>query len=150
MRVAASAFVCILALPLVSCNASRLPRIKNPDQLRKDCAILHEQFPVDETLLATNSGYRFFYDRGFPIGYISKEKWPTSIVALKPFVVHSTKYGIHIWITEVRREGPKGYFVPVTNSLPAPAAVHGLGGSYNLTPSPYEGIWEFFEPRGIL
>jgi hypothetical protein len=144
MRIAISAFVCALALLLVSCDSNRLPAIKNPEQLRKDCAALHEQFPVDESMLATNSGYRYDYERGSPIGSVPKDKWPPSITTLKPFAVNSSKYGIDISILGIRGD-VKGYFLPIhTNSLPRPAA-HGFG-PFDLIASRYDGIWEFYKP----
>ena len=149
MRVAASIFLCSLGVLLVSCSANSLPAIRNPDLLRKDCIALHDQFPVDQSRFASNAGLRSFYEKGFTGREVPKEKWPQSVAALEPLGVASGKFGVVICIIDRRVKGQKGYFVPVnTNSLPRPA-MHGMG-PFDLTPSRYEGIWEFFQPSSQL
>ena len=149
MRVAATGFLCIVSLALASCSRDRLPAIKDPVELRRVCATLYEQFPVNESRLTNDLRYRSIYERGFPISIIPKEKWPPSIVELKPALVDKSKFGVDIHIVHIRGKGQKGYFLPVnTNSLPA-SADFGQGPFY-LTPSRYPGVWEFLQPDVVL
>ncbi len=149
MRGAASVWVSLVGVLAVACKPPGLPSIDRPEELRRDCALLCEQFQVNQARLARDSRYRAEYERGFPVGIVPKEKWPPRILALKPVAVFTSRFGTQIYITGIRGKGSKGYFLPVnTNSLP-PSADFGLGPAY-LTPSRYDGIWEFVEPDTVL
>jgi len=116
----------ILILPfcllLVSCNRHHPPPIQNVEILRKDCAVLFQQFPVDET--PTNTA-DYDYQHGFGIRKIPKQKWPDSVLALHPYLVCSYQGGIQIWIDwsiRFEEEGKfwNGYYVVVDSAIPPP------------------------------
>jgi hypothetical protein len=95
-------FLC--GLLLVSCSGNKLPRIINPETLRKDCTTLYQQFPNE--VRTNGSGHEFVVQGGF----VPKEKWTPAIIALKPFQVTKNKYGIRIWIRNSKEE-IEGYYV---------------------------------------
>src|SRR5664280_778255 len=113
--------ILILLLALVSCARHELPPVKDAEALRKDCAVLYEQFPVSE--LQTNiPDYDYQSDLG--IRKIPQDKWPPSILALHPYLVCSYQGGIQMWIywSRYKDEGKywNGYYVVVNPDLPPP------------------------------
>jgi len=103
---------------LVSCSRHQLPPIKDAELLRKDCALLFEQFPVSE--LSTNvPDYEYQHSLGFR--KIPQDKWPSSIAALHPYLVCSYQGGIQMWIAGVE-EGKiwHGYYIDVKPEVPPP------------------------------
>jgi hypothetical protein len=152
MRAPAVALTFASCLLLVSCSSSKLPKIKDPETLRKDCAVLFQQFPLEET--DKNSPlheFEFpFRDREIPT-----EKWPTSIQALHPLKVTRDKYAICIWILPNTTEQSKnwvfkGYYVLENHNASPPRIAHGGGGEFNLQSTDYHGIDIFYLPAAVL
>jgi len=106
---------------LVSCSRHQLPPIKDAELLRKDCALLFEQFPVSK--LSTNvPDYEYQHSIGFR--KIPQDKWSSSIAALHPYLVCSYQGGIQMWIAElpIKEQGKlwQGYFIVVKPEEPPP------------------------------
>jgi hypothetical protein len=111
----------ISSLFLISCSQNKLPTIKDPDSLKKDCSVLFQQFPL---IINTNTQASSRFERierewleANMYRDIPANDWPVSIQNLKPFAVHRSDFGIYIWIkTNNDAENPtenwfsKGYF----------------------------------------
>lgn len=138
-----------------------LPPISNPEELRKDCLLLCEQFPLGElqTNKATISIAKIaprslgqIHDRE-----ISKENWPSSIQQLRPFRVTRDEYAVCIWLktgTQLSAKdimvAAKGYYVHTNPSeVPPRSATHGAA-RYFLYETKYDGIDIFDLPAAVL
>jgi hypothetical protein len=141
MRSAGTLLVASLCLVLPSCRQYALPPIKNPEQLRKDCALLYQQFQISTNHpFYTNSHNRLYLLRVVP-----KDKWPPSVSDLKPRFVYTDYFGVSILIYS-GNSSDKGYYLQFNRKESAPrTATHGLG-RYYLTNSPYMGIDMFVYP----
>lgn len=126
MRAHPSFLILLSGLMIVSCARHELPPVKDAEALRKDCAILYEQFPVSE--LSTNAP-DYQYQHGLGIRKISNDKWPPSILALHPYMVCNDQGGIALWIVPSKNADQgkwwNGYYVVVNPKQPTPqAATH--------------------------
>jgi hypothetical protein len=108
---------------LISCSGSRLPKIKEPETLRKDCANLYNQFPNE--ILTNGLGRVFVISSGF----IPKEKWTHTILALNPFQVTKSKYGVRILI-HAGKDGGAGYYVFIDPAVLPPSVPLSRWGLY--------------------
>jgi hypothetical protein len=118
MRVLTKLLMCFCSLMMVSCSCHELPPVKDAEALRKDCAILLNQFPPRE--LPTNEPNQQLGIRPIP-----KAKWLSSIQALQPSQVYSYGGGILLWIDGTRSMKDigkywNGYYIIVNPELPAP------------------------------
>jgi hypothetical protein len=87
--------ILLLSLFLVSCSKDKVPRIKDPEILRKDCAILYQEFAeiIRTNVPAGAPAYIRIVPRPVP-----REKWTSAILALKPALVIRANFGICILI----------------------------------------------------
>jgi len=153
----------LISLGVIWCfySSDALPQIANAEQLRKDCMLLCEQFPLSE--LQTNE-YTSSTEKVFPrklgqIHYreISKENWPSSIQQLHPFRVTRDEYAVCIWLQKNSQlsakdimVAAKGYYIHTNPSeVPPRSATHGAG-MYFLYETKYDGIEEFDLPAAVL
>jgi hypothetical protein len=123
----------LCSLLLASCSSNKLPKITDPEALRKDCVDLYLQYPSETK---TNRLGREYVVSG---GLVSKEKWTSAISALKPLQVMKDKYGIRIFIYATD-ERVRGYYV-VSDPAPPPAALLSVKNTKT------KGIYEFEEPE---
>jgi hypothetical protein len=121
MRVRPTFLILFFCLASASCARHELPPVKDAEALHKDCAILFEQFPVDE--LPTNA-FNYDYQHSLGLRIIPQGKWLPSILALHPYMVCSYQGGIQMWISDVpfKEQGKlwNGYYVVVKPELPPP------------------------------
>jgi hypothetical protein len=148
MKFKSPILILCFSLLLASCSNSKLPTIRDPETLQKDCAILFQQFSLEET----NSIHRSLTH---PFREITKDKWPVSIQKLNPFRVTKDRYAICIWILHNTMERgknweAKGYYVHENPNLSPPRFAHGGGGQFDLQYTSYKGIDIFYEPIAIL
>ena len=114
----------VSSLFLISCSQNKLPAIKDPEQLRKDCSTLFQQFPiiVDTNLIAKHGTFI----TNFFIRAILMNNLPPSIQSLRPIQVIRDNFGIRILIesnenptlTESGNWTQRGYFVPCVSFSP--------------------------------
>jgi hypothetical protein len=133
-------FLCISLL--VSCSNSNLPKIKNSQELRKDCLVLYQQIPL-QTYQINNQSFRM-------TTLIPIAKWSNSILDLHPSRVVRDLYGIRIvTATSVRENNgiwaTEGYFVQCnqTSSVPWSANSEDEG---DVIKKIHDGIYEFYQP----
>jgi hypothetical protein len=121
MRVSVFALILLCCLLLASCSRNKLPPIKDPETLHKDCATLFQQFPIiiDTNQIAKHGDwYTNVIVRDIPTN-----NWPLSIQNLKPFQVKRSRFGINIWIKTNKHPTltisgnwtAKGYFIPFSS-----------------------------------
>jgi len=124
MRVPVFTLIFFSGLLLASCSRNKLPPIKDPETLRKDCAVLYVQFPI---IIDTNQIAK--YGVGNTNGIvrdIPTNNWPFSIQNLKPIQVKRSRFGIYIWIETNKHPTvtisgnwtAKGYFVSCSSFSP--------------------------------
>ena len=117
----ATLFLPLYCSLLVSCSRHVLPPIKDAELLRKDCALLLEQFPVSE--LSTNVP-EYWWQHSLGFHKIPEANWPPSISALHPYLVCSYQGGLQMWIVNlpIKEQGElwQGYFVVVKPEQPPP------------------------------
>ena len=143
-----------------------LPRIRDAEQLRKNCVLLCQKFPLaplntNQMLFKelNNTNIPKFFRRHLGqehLREIPKESWPNSIQELHPFRVTRDEYAISIWLIENSHHGAKGnwvakgYYVHTNPSESPPrSATHGFA-MYYLYETKYEGIDEFDLPAAVL
>jgi len=134
----------LCSLLLASCSSSKLPKITDPEALRKDCAVLYQQFPSETK---TNRFGRVFVIHG---GFVSKEKWTPAISALKPLQVVADKYGIRIYIyifASGERVGGYYVFFDQTTSTPNEPVPGWRADGLIFRNTKTKGIYEFEEPE---
>jgi hypothetical protein len=136
MKLEISVLGLLCSLLLASCSSSKLPEITNPEALRKDCAILYQQFP---SKTKTNSLGRVYV---VSQGFVSKEKWTPAISALKPLQVLKDENGIRIFIY-TDKERIRGYYVFFDQTQAKPTRLI-------LRNTNAVGIYEFEEPMASL
>jgi len=121
-------FSCML---LASCSGHKLPKVRDPETLYKECAALWSQFP-DEVTQTNRVGQPI---RTEPL--IPPEKWTTAIAALKPSLVMRGEFGICIF-TDPEKEYA-GYYVFITAQGP-PGSSNQLGGYDGRRPKAEAGM----------
>ena len=140
-------------------HANKLPQVENVELLRKDCAMLYQQFPVTEE---TNGVAKYGRSYEYHIfRKISQENWPLSILALKPFEVERDVFGVSIWI---KNNNPsmaissdednwiaKGYFVSCSYRFSPRIGPHNheKSGRFVFSPIEINGVYEFVTPARV-
>jgi hypothetical protein len=142
--------ILILSLLLISCSGSKLPKIQDPEALRKDCAILYQEFP--ETIKTNIPVGTPAYLRIIPKS-IPEEKWTPAILALKPVKVFRCTFGISIWIGGNANENV-GYYVFCDPYLGPSDTPNGMGESSEagmaFIKTNMKGIYEFPTPQPVI
>jgi outer membrane biogenesis lipoprotein LolB len=136
MKLGMSLLGLFCSLLLTSCTSNKLPKITDPEALRKDCAALYQQYPSETKTNRLGREY-FIYGR-----LVSKGKWTPAISALKPLQVVKDKCGIRIYI-QVRKEWFVGYYVFFDQTTATPTRII-------LKNTEVKGIYEFEEPMASL
>lgn len=136
-HMARAGLVLLFSLFLVSCSKNKLPGIKDPEILRKDCATLYQEFP--ETV---RTNVHIAYLRTIP-NSIPQEKWPPAVLALKPVEVLRCQHGICILIggnmVGGDTKGNEGYFVFCGGFLGPPDQSTDMGEYFEDGKNQYEG-----------
>lgn len=151
MKFGATVLILLFSLFLVSCSQNKLPGIKDPETLRKDCAILYQEFPE---IIKTN--VHIAYLRTIP-NSIPQEKWTPAVLALKPVKVLRCQHGICLLIggnmVGGNTKGNAGYFVFCGPFLGPPDPTNDMGEYFEdgitFIKTDMKGIYEFpssFQP----
>jgi hypothetical protein len=140
MRASVFAFIFLSGLLLASCSRSKLPSIKDPETLHKDCILLYQQYPLDNS--KTN---KILFGAEAELE-IPKKYWPASIQILNPFKVTRDNYAIGIWILHNANRNEhwyaRGYYVHTNPNLSPHASL--IAAVLDLHNSDYNGI-DIFE-----
>jgi hypothetical protein len=144
MKLGITFLILLPSLLLVSCgkDKSGLTGINDPAALRKDCALLYQQFPYKE-----DPSWQADLGRIVPTN-----SWPVSVRALNPFRVKRDEFGVSIWILfDVREEPGKkwqaiGYYVRENPDSSPPRIASGMGGEFDLKYTKYDRIDIFYSP----
>lgn len=100
-------FLCCGVL-LVACSG-KLPKIKDPETLKKECATLFQEFP--DVIRTNKYGQPGIID----LHIVKSEQWTPEISAMNPVVVLKCKFGILIGI-HAKKEGIEGYYVSLDST----------------------------------
>lgn len=151
MRLIVTLLTFALAILIGSCGRSEHPAIKDPEQLRKDCAQLYEQSPISTNRLQSSRA-KYDIQREIP-----KASWPASIVALKPVLVFTDYYGVRLVIKVSDSSSPEhspaseGYYLQFHPTERAVRDPHrSPRGRFILINSKYDGIDEYIEPSIVM
>lgn len=141
-------------------STNDLPQIKDAAALLKDCQQLYQQFPSGE-IHTNNTHLDLDYKQRYPVAIqIPKDKWTESILNLHPIGVTRDFFGICIMTaTRVDTRTPSwkpgetyhlwlsvGYFVQCNQISLAPHSSVGGFARYEMKPTPFNDIEEFYEP----
>jgi hypothetical protein len=143
--------IALFTVTLTSCQRNTLPSINEPAQLRNDCAVLYERYPIPTNLAI----YDDTHWRMWIIEKIPQEAWPRSVKSLNPRLVCTDYFGVRVTIhinKESHKENwsQKGYYLQFNTNVAAPrSADHGQGPFY-LKSTIHDGIDEFLMPISVL
>jgi hypothetical protein len=123
MKLGTPILILLSGVLLTACSGNKLPKVKDPEALYKECVALWSEFP-DEVTRTNRIGRPIRVEPQIP-----REKWTTAIVALKPSAVVKGEFGIYIF-TEPEKEY-LGYYVFITAQGPPDSRLQ--LGAYNVS-----------------